>query len=218
MAVGDSQRPAPRRWGDESALFDEDEARRRLLDATGRCIVKAGSARIKIGEVADEAGVSRSTVYRYFASRDDLIVGLMVARTDAAFGRIVAALADPDDARVTIPELVLGPVGLVEGNALNEALFTSESRAVVVSSVGLGGGQTADVSMKHFGPLFGPWQESGQVHTDLDVRETLQWLNATAFTLLSPPWDEMSAPARRAFVDRYVVRALVIDDSTPTRA
>jgi AcrR family transcriptional regulator len=65
-------------------LLDEHEARRRLLEATSRCIVRRGNAQIRMAEVADEAGVARSTVYRYFRTRDDLILDLLLSRMDSA--------------------------------------------------------------------------------------------------------------------------------------
>ena len=44
----------------------------------------------RMAEVAEEAGVARSTVYRYFQSRDDLIIGLgdSAALTQSAVGAI----------------------------------------------------------------------------------------------------------------------------------
>ena len=73
-----------RRWGDDRAILDDEEARRRILDAAGRCIVRRGNTQFRMGEVADEAGVSRSTVYRYFPGRDDVLLGLMLMRVDTA--------------------------------------------------------------------------------------------------------------------------------------
>ncbi len=201
---------ATRRWGDESALFDDDEARRRLLDATGRCIERRGSSRIQMADVAREAGVSRSTVYRYFSSRDDLVVELIASRTDVALALIVAGLRTPDDAAATLPELILAPLRLVEGNPLNEALFSPESRSLFVSSFGVGTDRSVDTAMKHFGPLLDHWLATGQIHADLDPRDTIRWLTAVSFLLLTPPWNEMTLDERRGYVDRYLVRALVI--------
>lgn len=117
-------------WGDDRAILDDEEARRRLLEAAGRCIVRRGNAQIRMAEVADEAGVSRSTLYRYFPNRDEVLLGLMLARVDTALGELVASLRHPDDPVRSLPEMVLARVESVAGNALNEALFAAESTAV----------------------------------------------------------------------------------------
>ena len=199
-----------RRWGDESALFDDDEARRRLLDATGRCIVRRGSIQIQMADVAQEAGVSRSTVYRYFQSRNELVLELLVSRTDAALARIVAALPSPENAQLTIPELVLAPISLVDGNPLNEAFYSVESRSLVAPSLDPGADQAVDAAFKHFGPLIETWIATGQIHSDLDSRETVRWINALSVLLLTPPWNGMDRDERATFVDRYLVRALIV--------
>ena len=61
-------------------------------------------------EVADEAGVARSTVYRYFRTRDDLVLGLLLSRVDAALETVVRSLRDPDDAAKCLPDLILKPI------------------------------------------------------------------------------------------------------------
>ena len=204
------QRP-PRRWGDDRAVVDEDEARRRLLDAASRCIVRRGDAQFRMAEVADEAGVARSTVYRYFATRADLILGLLLSRLEPALEAVVRSLPDPDDAARSIPELILEPIALVEGNPLNEALFSPESRPFV-TALELSAEPLVDASLRHYGPLLERWQGAGQVYGDLDLRETIRWMNAISLVLLAPPWRERTTAAKREFLDRYLVRALVPGD------
>jgi AcrR family transcriptional regulator len=197
-----------RRWGDESSLLDEDEAQRRLLEATSRCIVRRGNAQIRMAEVADEAGVARSTVYRYFRTRDDLILGLLLSRIDAALVAVVRSLSDPEDAVQCLPELILGPIGLVDGNPLNEALF-SERSSGLVASLELGSDPYLDASLRHFGPLLERWKHAGALHGDLDIRETVRWMTAVALLLLTPPWRTQSREAKHVFLEQYLVRALV---------
>jgi TetR/AcrR family transcriptional regulator len=160
-------------------------------------------------EVADEAGVTRSTVYRYFRTRDDLILGLLLSRVDAALEIVVRSLRHPDDATRCLPDLILEPIGLVEGSPLNEALFSERSTAFV-TFLELSSEQLLDASLRHLGPLLERWQATGQLHADLDVRETVRWINAVALILLSPPWRARPPTAKRLFLDHYLVRALVI--------
>ncbi|MCP9271346.1 TetR/AcrR family transcriptional regulator [Mycolicibacterium arenosum] len=185
-----------------------DDARDRILAAAGRCIVARGDTQIRMAAVADEAGVVRSTVYRYFPTRDDLLLALVLVRIDAALARLVRSLKRPDDPRRCIPRMVLVPVGSVAGDALNEALFASESTALS-AALELGSEQIVDVVSAHYDALFAMWQDSGDMYPDLDRREVARWIHTAALFLLSPPWRYRGQAAKRRFVDQFVVRALV---------
>ena len=208
-----------RRWGPTPRrLDDEAAARDQLLVAAGRCIVRRGDTQIRMAEVADEAGVVRSTVYRYFANRDDLLLGLVLKRLDAALARWVASLRCPDDAASSIRELILEqPLAAVEeGDALNHALYASESTALT-SALAVGAEPVVDVLMKHFAPLLEGWTAGGQLHADLDIRETVHWMYATSNFLLAPSWRYRPAEIKVRFVDRYLLRALLRPVTTRMR-
>ena len=50
----------------------EAEARRILLDVTRDCIERFGLSKVGLSDVASAAGVTRQTVYRYFADAEEL--------------------------------------------------------------------------------------------------------------------------------------------------
>jgi TetR/AcrR family transcriptional regulator, repressor for uid operon len=52
------------------------DRRAMILDAFERCIVRAGFHRTTMQDVAKEAGMSAGNLYRYFASKDQLVSGL----------------------------------------------------------------------------------------------------------------------------------------------
>jgi AcrR family transcriptional regulator len=200
--------PRPRRWGTSSALLDDQEARRRLVAAAVRCIVRRGTGRISMDEVADEAGVSRATVYRYYRTREDLILGVMMSRLDAAMNLVIRSLEEPGNAARSIPELVLVSIGLVNGDKVNEALFSPDSRQFV-TAVEMTAEPIADGAYRHIAPLLRQWQDDGQLPPDLDLRVTARWLHRVSVMLMTSPWGEMPVAEKRAFLDRYVVRALL---------
>src|SRR3984957_11400078 len=162
-------------WGDDRAILDDEEARRRLLEAASRCIVRRGNAQIRMAELADEAGVSRSTVYRYFPSRDEVLLGLMLARVDIALGELVESLGHPDDPVRSLPEMVLARVESVAGNALNEALFAAESTAVP-TALEMGSEPIVKVLLAHYEPLLQRWKQAGRLYADLDPRSIVEWI------------------------------------------
>lgn len=195
-------------WGDDRAILDDEEARRRILDAAGRCIVHRGNTQFRMGEVADEAGVSRSTVYRYFPGRDEVLLGLILSRVDDALGKLVRSLAAPDDPVRSVPEMVLARVESVDGDPLNEALFAAESTALG-TALEKGSEPIVETLLRHYQPLLDRWKSTGRLHEDLDPRSVVQWLHATTLFLLAPSWRYRSAADKREFVEQFVVRALV---------
>lgn len=52
--------------------------RRLIVEALSRVILETGIHQFSMQEVADEAGVSLRTLYRYFPTREDLLAGLAV--------------------------------------------------------------------------------------------------------------------------------------------
>jgi AcrR family transcriptional regulator len=67
------------------------DRRSRILDAAERCFVRAGFHRTTMQDVAAEAGMSPGNLYRYFPSKDAIVIGLTerdrsnVAKDFAAF-------------------------------------------------------------------------------------------------------------------------------------
>ncbi len=73
----------------------DEEARDRLLNAAERCFERLGLRRTTIDDIAQEAKVSRSTVYRYFDGRGDLLVSAYLRESVATNERLRAMLDGP---------------------------------------------------------------------------------------------------------------------------
>lgn len=198
--------PAPRRrWGARKALFDDREATQRLLDAAATCVIRRGTARVSMSEVAEEAGVTRSTLYRYFPNGAELITALILSRAEANISRMVARLPHPENAALSLPTVVLDPV---ENNELGDALMSPDSEGLA-AALEFDSEALVDAVARPLGPLLESWQASGQIHADLDIRTTVRWLIAQTVVLLSRPWMALSPEDRRRFVTQYIARALL---------
>ncbi|MGN6336488.1 TetR/AcrR family transcriptional regulator [Mycobacterium sp.] len=57
----------------ESRGSDHGDLTDRILDAAQRLVFRTGARKMSLSDVATLAGVSRPTIYRYFASKEDLI-------------------------------------------------------------------------------------------------------------------------------------------------
>lgn len=72
-----------RRWSVPDQAAKQDRSRRRqqeILDAAVSVFARDGIARARIADVAAQAGVPLSSVYDYYASKEDLAYGLPATR------------------------------------------------------------------------------------------------------------------------------------------
>jgi AcrR family transcriptional regulator len=56
-----------------AASSDDTSTRRRILAATTEVLARNGQTKLNLSEVAMQAGVSRPTLYRWFASKEELL-------------------------------------------------------------------------------------------------------------------------------------------------
>ncbi len=59
-------------------MHADDSTRQRILAATAEVLGRNGMTKLSLSEVALQAGVSRPTLYRWFASKRDLLDGFVV--------------------------------------------------------------------------------------------------------------------------------------------
>lgn len=76
-------------WGGAPPA-DDEEARKRIVDAALRSMERRGPAGTSLSTIAGDLGITRPTVYRYFATLDELVT----AASDVALGGWTARIAD----------------------------------------------------------------------------------------------------------------------------
>lgn len=87
-----------------SAAEDADDVDRRILDAAGRLLVDVGLEDLEVDQVAEAAGVGRSTIYRRFDGRNALLAATIAHEARRLLGALadaVAGIEDPEDRLVT---------------------------------------------------------------------------------------------------------------------
>src|SRR6201998_4821627 len=98
----------PRRSAHQlAAPTSTDDARERVLAAAERCIDRHGIRKTTMDDVACEVGLSRPSVYRYFANRDDLLIELIIRHSRALLERARKSISRQSNLAVQIFETVL---------------------------------------------------------------------------------------------------------------
>src|SRR5246127_5593830 len=83
------------------------DPRERLLAAAERCIERHGIRKTTMDDVASEVGLSRPSVYRYFADRDDLLIELITRHARSLLDRARKSIARQSSLPDQIVESVL---------------------------------------------------------------------------------------------------------------
>lgn len=108
-----------------------DETRRRILDAVVEAASIHGVARLSMTDVARTAGLSRPTLYRYFASRDELLAAALFAETERLVAGVVADLEGVDDPRDAIEAGILAALDLTRAHPLLDRIVRTEPEVLV---------------------------------------------------------------------------------------
>lgn len=85
---------------------DDAEARKRIVDAALNCIEREGPAQATLSDVADFLGITRRTVYRYFANTDDLFIAAADVALSGFVARVEGITAEFDDVAEPLVEIV----------------------------------------------------------------------------------------------------------------
>ncbi len=183
-----------------------NETERRILGAAIECVKQWGIEKTNLNDIAKQAGVTRPTVYRYFASRDEVLTAALLQSGFAMAQRMLARIGDYPDPATRFVEMVL--------YALGE--FPNEPYLAVIAR----GDLTSYVSADALNNVEG-WALSlsltRQILHDLDIpdpdlEEITEMAVRVILSLLTMAGPrERSAEALRGFLTRRLIPMLGLD-------
>jgi AcrR family transcriptional regulator len=212
MQVLDSATMARLRWGDEVPT-DAAAARERLIDAAEASIDRFGLAKTTLEDIAREAAVSRATVYRYFANRDELMLAVLLRDLERSQERdLEEFFEDANDPAAFGRALVEAAVYLLS------AIRNSPKLQLLLQREGPGFTSTISGASE---ALFAQWiddvapylaaaQTAGLLRVDLDAAETAEWILRIILSLLTIEAPRHHSPEEeRRLMTTYVIPALL---------
>jgi AcrR family transcriptional regulator len=194
-----------RRGWSGSPPRDDQEARNRIVEAASHCVDRLGPSAFSLSEVANELGVSRPTVYRYFPSTDELLsaVGQFVMQefSDQMLAHL-REIADPAE-------------WVVEGMAISIEWLPSRHHLMLLLTTGrpesFARGFTSSVAVEmtrqamHLSSV--DWEAHGLSGNEIDELAHFM-LRLIASMLVDPPIPPYSKSALRRYLRRWVAPAV----------
>ena len=116
--------------GDWLAARRTEVAADRILDAAGELFATRGVAAVGMHEIANAAGCSRATLYRYFDNRETLRTAYVNRETNRLNQQIIEEITGIDDPRHRLIAGVMGALRLVRQSPALAAWFATNEAPV----------------------------------------------------------------------------------------
>jgi AcrR family transcriptional regulator len=183
----------------------EAEARERIVGAAMRCVDRYGPGKTGLSDVAHELGVTRQTVYRYFAGTDDLLAAVARSAADSYLDGLAQHLAHlTDPVEVVVEALAFTIERLPDERYLGVLLTPGRSGRFFA---GVTSPEAVEFARSLLERTAVDWAKAGYDHADLDElgEFTLRMLQSLVLDPGTPP---RSGAALRGFLRRWAGPAI----------
>lgn len=184
---------------------DDAEARKRIVDAALRMIERHGLQRTTLSLVAADLGITRPTVYRQFATVDDLLAAaadVALAGWTARIAELTVGMADPVELLV---EAVAHLIERLPSEPLLAQLLDTDRARAVSRAMVLPEAIGRSRSMLEHAQI--DWAELG--FTDAAMDDLVEYLlRMIQSMVLAPPHPPRSAADLRAYLRRWIAPVL----------
>ena len=168
-----------RKRGPKSALGNDPRVR--IHDAALACFERQGIKATSMDDVAGAVGVSRPTVYYYFASKDDLILEVVARQVQTIL----------DTTRRRLRGKGLERIGQAAYLTVSESRANPYVRLLVDADFAqlvpmfLESARVLEIVTDFWTPLLTEAQEQHGLRTDRSIDEMVQWIMFNQFALVS---------------------------------
>lgn len=180
-----------------------------ILDAARRCYLEDGIAATGMKQVAARAGVARSSVYRYYPGRDELLVAVIKEEMLALNALIRKKLAKYPALADQVVEGLIVAIVEIPKRPLLHAVFASEEdsrarRVIWRSDVIV---RFGDELMAH---VIGPATAAGQLQDAVRPEVLVEWVYRLLLSFLTLPSNRVRTRAQlRATLHALLVPVLL---------
>ena len=173
----------------------EAEARRLLLAVTQECIERHGLSKVGLSDVASAAGVTRQTVYRYFATADDLFNAAAVLTSGGLLERIRTRVLAHKGLSERIVETLVVAIREIPKDVHLTAIVRSGNPFAITSALNLSFTQDEMVALS----------DGNQVLEKRDRDELAEILLRLLKSFLDDPGPKRSEEDLRQFLYRWLI-------------
>jgi AcrR family transcriptional regulator len=189
-----------------TAAASTDDARERILAAAERCFDRHGVRKTTIDDIASEVGLSRPSVYRYFADRDDLLLELITRHGRALIDRAHKSISRQSSLPDQIVENLLYVAEHARQDPLTRIVIDPDATSLGRRMITSGASETCRAEL--WDPFLDAAVANNELPRGLSRAEIHLWLGGLATMLMRGLEDgEADLKRYRSILRRFVAPA-----------
>ncbi len=192
-------------WRADPDTESSSQLRVKILAAARICLAECGQDKLRMSMIAKQAKCSRATLYRYFASKEEIFLYIAVENFRRINGEVDAEIDDISDLRLRFATGMARSMAIAASGDLTHS-FTTEMlhRAMVEQSEGL-----LDLATRRIGPILDAVYKQGWVREGVSQRDAVIWLITAGTGLLRMGWPvvggrELTPQEQVQYICRYL--------------
>jgi AcrR family transcriptional regulator len=202
MSLSAPLRPGP---ADPDAA---ERIRERILDAAAECLLAEGLTARLHAAIAEQAGISRPTVYKYVGDQAAIVNAILERELDRFFDAVVPILRRSDDLEAHLIDAIVFVVDYARGHVLLQKALT-EHPELVLPFLTTGAPPLAERIVELFSEQLGRALENA-APTPLTPREAAEWSYRIVVSLITTPTASLESDGTRRHVESLIRLADIV--------
>jgi AcrR family transcriptional regulator len=183
--------------------------RERIVRAAAEVLAVIPLSKLTMEDVARSAGIARQTIYKHFATRDDVVVALFVEQVEQRHRPVLSEIHAAGRSASLFTDLIEAELRLANDWTLLSRTF-DPNIAPRIAELVLGSPALTACNRATWRPLLADYRAAGILRDDVDLDRAIHWLTYQYVWLLSHPTALSDDPDdRRAYIHTFITGALV---------
>jgi len=180
------------------------QIRERILDAATECLLAEGLDARLHAMIAERAGISRPTVYKYVGDQTAIVAAILEREYDRFFGLAVPILRTSDDLEAHLVHAIVFVVDYAREHALLQKAL-AEHPEVILPALTTGSGPLVDRVVALFEEQLGRGlSRSPATGSVLSPRAAAEWAFRIVVSLITTPTEALRQEGTQEYVESLV--------------
>jgi len=179
-----------------------ERIRERILDAATECLLTEGLDARLHAMIAERAGISRPTVYKYVGDQSAIVTAVLNREFDRFFGAVVPLLRQSDDLEAHLIDAIVFVVDYARSHLLLQKAL-AEHPELILPVLTTGAGPLVEHVVNLFEEQLGRALDQAKP-SPLTPREAAEWAYRIVVSLITTPTAALDRDGTRRYVESLV--------------